>query len=57
MRVLVLRFLCLLSLSVWVGGFMFYSAVVIPVLHEAMGRLDTGFVTQKVTNAINAAVA
>ena len=57
MRVLVLRFLCLLSLSVWVGGFTFYSAVVIPVLHEAMGRLDTGFVTQKVTNAINAAGA
>lgn len=55
MRLLVLRFLCLLSLSVWVGGFTFYSAVVIPVLHESLGSLDTGYVTQRVTDYINAA--
>jgi len=55
MRLLVLRFLCLFSLSVWVGGFTFYSAVVIPVLHESLGSLDTGYVTQRVTDYINAA--
>lgn len=55
MRLRLLRFLCLVALSVWVGGFTFYSAVVIPVLHESLGRLETGFVTQRVTNHLNAA--
>ena len=55
MRVLALRFLCLSTLSVWVGGFTFYSAVVIPVLHESLGRLETGTITQEVTNSLNAA--
>lgn len=54
-RMVLLRFLCLLSLSIWVGGFTFYSAVVIPVLHDALGSLDTGFVTQRVTDYLNAA--
>src|SRR4051812_46108608 len=54
LRSLVLRFLCWLSLAVWVGGFTFYSAVVIPALHDAMGSTETGFVTQRVTDAINA---
>lgn len=54
MRLLVLRFLCLFSLSVWVGGFTFYSAVVIPVLHESLGSLETGYVTQQVTDYLNA---
>ena len=55
MRVLALRFLCLSTLSVWVGGFTFYSAVVIPVLHESLGRVETGSITQEVTNSLNAA--
>jgi hypothetical protein len=55
MRRMVLRFLCVFSLSIWVGGFSFYSAVVIPVLHESFGSLDTGYVTQRVTDYINAA--
>src|SRR4051812_48761340 len=57
LRSLVLRFLCWLSLAVWVGGFTFYSVVVIPVLHDAMGSLETGYITQRVTDAINAAGA
>lgn len=57
MRLVVLRFLCLFSLSVWVGGFTFYSAVVIPVLHESLGSLETGYVTQRVTDYLNAAGA
>ncbi len=55
MRVLILRFLCLCSLSIWVGGFTFYSAIVIPVLHESLGSFDTGLVTQRVTDSLNAA--
>jgi hypothetical protein len=54
-RTLVLRFLCWLTLTVWVGGFTFYSAVVIPILHDSLGSLDTGLITQRVTDAINAA--
>lgn len=52
---LALRVLCLLGLSVWVGGFMFYSAVVIPVLHDVLGSVETGYVTQRVTDFLNAA--
>src|SRR3954463_14800253 len=50
----VLRFLCWFSLAVWVGGFTFYSTVVIEVLHDAIGRTETGFITRRVTDAINA---
>ncbi|RUL84363.1 DUF4149 domain-containing protein [Tautonia sociabilis] len=53
LRSLALRVFCLLGLSVWMGGFTFYSAVVIPVLHESLGSLDTGFVTQEVTDYLN----
>lgn len=52
---LALRFLCVLSLAIWVGGFTFYSAVVIPVLHDVLGSLDTGYVTQRVTDFLNVA--
>ena len=54
LRSLVLRLSCLLALSVWMGGFTFYSAVVIPVLHDSLGSVDTGYVTQRVTDYINA---
>ncbi len=49
----VLRFVALVTLTIWVGGFTFYSAVVIPVLHEALGSLETGYVTQQVTWILN----
>src|SRR5262249_9658396 len=55
MPLLFFRFLCLFSITVWVGGFTFYSAVVIPVLHESLGSLETGYVTQRVTDYLNAA--
>lgn len=55
MRLLFLRFVCLVTLSIWVGGFTFYSAVVIPILHEFLGPVDTGYVTRQVTDSINAA--
>lgn len=49
------RLLSVLSLAVWVGGFTFYSAVVIPVLHDVLGSLETGYVTQRVTDFLNVA--
>lgn len=55
MRLMILRFLCLLSLSIWVGGFTFYSAVVIPLLHQTLSTQEVGSVTQRVTDYINAA--
>jgi hypothetical protein len=43
------------SLALWLGGFTFYSAAVIPVLHDQLGSpLDTGLVTQRVTDILNA---
>lgn len=47
------RVLSLLGLALWVGGFTFYSAVVIPALHETIGSVEGGFVTQNVTNSLN----
>jgi hypothetical protein len=52
-RVRVLRFLGLLSLIVWVGGFTFYSAEVIPVLHDVMPSRDAGRIIQRVTDRLN----
>src|SRR4051794_38398841 len=54
LRSFVLRFLCWFSLAVWVGGFTFYSTVVIEGLPDAIGRTETGSITQRVTDAINA---
>lgn len=53
-RLLALRWLALASLSVWFGGFTFYSAIVIPVLHDAIGGLESGSITGEVTNSLNA---
>ena len=42
--------MCLLSLwalAFWLGGFTFYSSVVIAVLHDQLGSpLETGLITQ-----------
>ncbi len=54
MRLMFLRFVCFVMLSIWVGGFTFYSAVVIPILHESLGSVETGYVTRRVTDDINA---
>ena len=42
------------SLAFWIGGFTFYGAVVIPILHDQLGSaLETGLVTQRVTDVLN----
>ena len=48
------RSLFLVALSIYIGGFTFYSAVVIPVLHDRLeSSLETGLITQRVTDVLN----
>jgi hypothetical protein len=50
-----IRPLFLVALSIYIGGFTFYSAVVIPILHDRLeSSFETGLVTQRVTDALNA---
>jgi hypothetical protein len=56
MVVLCRRFGLLLSLAFWQGGFMFYGGIIIPIGAQALGsESEQGFVTQAVTNYLNAA--
>jgi Domain of unknown function (DUF4149) len=48
------RFVALVGMVVWVGGFMFYGGVVVPILDEALGSHDAGMLTRRVTNSLNA---
>jgi hypothetical protein len=47
------RSIVLIAHIVWVGGFTFYGAIVIPILHEAYGGLESGRITQRVSDWIN----
>lgn len=48
------RFLYIAAVAFWLGGFTFYSAVVIHVGHRVLGsRVRQGLVTQEVTNWLN----
>ena len=40
-------------MAAWLGGFTFYSAFVVPILHHEMGSFESGLVTQRVTNDLN----
>jgi hypothetical protein len=54
MTVLARRFLVLMVLLFWQGGFLFYSSVVVPVGQQVLGsHLSQGFITQRVTNYLN----
>ena len=49
-----MRLLSLWALAFWLGGFTFYSSVVIAVLHDQLGSpLETGLITQRVTESLN----
>ena len=53
-RFLALRWLALVTMAVWLGGFTFYSAVVVPALEEVMGKVAAGeSVTRFVTVPLN----
>jgi hypothetical protein len=49
-----IRLFFALVLSIYMGGFTFYSVVVIPVLHDHLeSSFETGLVTQRVTDVLN----
>ena len=51
----VLRRFYWVALSIWLGGFTLYSAVVIPILHDHLGvPFEVGLITRRVTNVLNA---
>lgn len=48
------RFLVLTALMFWQGGFLFYSAVVVPVGQQVLhSPTDQGFITRRVTVYLN----
>jgi hypothetical protein len=52
------RFVLLLCLAFWQGGFMFYGGVVVTVGAAVLGsETEQGFITQSVTNYLNVAGA
>jgi hypothetical protein len=52
------RFLLLVSIAFWQGGFMFYGGVVVPAGAAVLGsEVEQGFITQAVTNYLNLAGA
>ena len=55
--VLLRRFLVLIALFFWQGGFTFYASVVVPVGQEVFGHLRQGFITRQVTVYMNLAGA
>jgi hypothetical protein len=56
MKTVLRRVLVFATLGLWMGGFTFYSAVVVPVGQEVLGsHRKQGFVTRRVTNYLNLA--
>src|SRR5437016_2549743 len=54
MMALTRRFLVLVALMFWQGGFTFYAAVVVPVGQEVLGsHRRQGFITRRVTTYLN----
>jgi hypothetical protein len=52
LRILV-RFVSVLVLIIWVGGFTFYGAAVIPILHRMFDSAQAGRVTALATDVLN----
>jgi hypothetical protein len=49
------RLLIMAAFAVWQGGFIFYTAVVVPIGAEVLGSARRqGFITRQVTDAMNA---
>jgi hypothetical protein len=47
------RFLVIQALMLWQGGFLFYAAVVVPIVNDVSGPLDQGQITRHVTDRMN----
>jgi hypothetical protein len=53
--ILVRRLLTVAALAVWQGGFIFYTAIVVPIGTEFLGSATRqGFITRQVTDTLNA---
>ena len=48
------RFAAAVAICAWVGGFMVYGGIVVPILDDALGHFDAGMITRRVTNGLNA---
>ena len=48
-----MRSAAILGLSVWFGGFTFYAGIVIPILHQELGGMDSGAITGMVSKQLN----
>lgn len=48
------QFLLTLVVGLWLGGLTFYAGIVVPIGTEIVGGTEQGFVTQRVTNWLNA---
>lgn len=55
--ILLRRYLVLIALFFWQGGFTFYASVVVPIGQQVFGHLRQGFVTRQVTWYLNLAGA
>ncbi len=52
------RFLVLIALMFWQGGFLFYASVVVPISTRILGSASRqGFITREVTSYLNLAAA
>ena len=47
-----LRLLSRVALALWLGGFTFYAAVVVPDLHENLGGMETGEISRRVAPSL-----
>lgn len=43
-----------MALALWWGGLTFYALVVVPIGTDLFGSIEQGFITQQVTNWLNA---
>jgi hypothetical protein len=50
---LLLRFFCLATLTIWVGGLAFSEGAIFPILRNALDESDVLFVAQQVTDSLN----
>src|SRR5215470_9784140 len=51
---MIFRFLVVVALAIWLGGFTFYSTAVISTSQEVLhSHLRAGLITQQVTNWLN----
>jgi hypothetical protein len=47
------RFIAIVAMTIWLGGFMFYGGLVVPILDDALGSYEAGMITRQVTNRLN----